>query len=483
LAEGLQINEETKLKIANMDFSKWVIKQKTKSLLNYLNSVVVYLRSMGKLLSKDRLFPINDHFLERSAKWQQWKYFFIKEHWYEPKLKRKFIQKIKDYSPKKINNNECPKDVRRPPKKINIEYFKPVFAMNYNTDPKEKIYLEISKLYINMWELLELFETISYVSSWLINVWYFCVGHRHPLYKIPCYLKELYLDNCSFEGLSLSLRLADHQTWVNKAIAMKLFIKQLTYVEFRKSFRLYFENLDVYFLAWSVIFRHNWKGENLGTEFNKFLRNISKVFCIRHYNFRFFSHAINLFYFSEIKRCIEIQQKTWMMLKSKILVIWSWWVTIPMLYLWIFQKLYFKKLVFYKWIVNIPENLEIVVKLASALKKVVFIRCWFIRFTVIETGGEKLNVKFYPNTRSISNYEGNLALQPFYENALKRKIISRRWAETYVGNFLRRAGLKKLKVRMKDWDFYEKRMKKYFEMVNFPDIIENGCVNSVHEFM
>jgi hypothetical protein len=299
---------------------------------------------------------------------------------------------------------------------------------------------------------------------------------------MPCYLKELYLDNCSFEGLGFNKRLADHQTWVNKAIAMKLFIKQLTNVKFRKDFRLYFENLDVYFLAWSVIFRHNWKQEKLEAKFSEFLKIISKKFCIRNYKFRFFSHFINLFSFNEVERCIEIQQKTWLLLKSKKLVIWSWWVTIPIFYLWIFQKRYFKKLVFHNWIVHIPEKLEKVGRKASAFKRVVFIGCWFIRSTIIKFAGKNHNVEIYPKARSEFSYERNMLFNCSCEDVLKRKIISRRWVETYMESFLIRAGLNKVKLRIKNWDFYEKRVKEYLDMVNFWIIIDNQPINLVHEY-
>jgi hypothetical protein len=373
-------------------------------------------------------------------------------------------------------------DFKRWQKTYSFNDFAPVFTMNYDTNSKEKIVLEISKLCISMWELLQLFETIPYVSSWLIHVWYFTVSHLHHLYKMPCYLKELYLDNCSFEGLGFNDRLEIDQTWTNKVIAMKLFIKQLMHVDFRKSFKLYFENLDIYFLAWNVIFRNNWKEEKPGTVLNKILKHISRIFCLKRYKFRFFSHSINLFSFKEIERCIEIQKKTWLLLKSKKLVILSWWVTIPMFYMWIFQKFYFKKLVFRNWIVRIPDYFQNAWKKASALKKVDFIECWFIWSPIVNFAGRNFNVQIFPNARSEYPYVRNLWLNDFYENILKGKIITRTVAETYIENFIRRAGLKKLLVRMIDWDFYEKRVNEYLDLVNSSYQIQNRCAELVYEF-
>jgi hypothetical protein len=117
-------------------------------------------------------------------------------------------------------------------------------------------------------------------------------------------------------------------------------------IEFKDNFELYFENKDVYFLVWSVIFRNNWKEKRLEDEMDYIKKHISKSFCINMIELKNFSPKLNLFEFEDIKRCIEIQKKTSMLLKSTKLILWNCWISKPMFSYCIAQKGYFSDLVF-----------------------------------------------------------------------------------------------------------------------------------------
>jgi hypothetical protein len=117
-------------------------------------------------------------------------------------------------------------------------------------------------------------------------------------------------------------------------------------IEFKDNFELYFENKDVYFLVWSFIFKNNWKEKRLEAEVDYIKKHISKSFCINMIELKNFSPKLNLFEFEDIKRCIEIQRKTSMLLKSTKLILWNCWITEPMFSYCIAQKGYFSDLVF-----------------------------------------------------------------------------------------------------------------------------------------
>jgi hypothetical protein len=107
----------------------------------------------------------------------------------------------------------------------------------------------------------------------------------------------------------------------------KQFLKQMANIEFKDNFQLYLENKESYFNVWNILLRKDWKDQELKLKIDDFRKHVSKLYCIMSYGFKHLKNKINLFSFDDMKKLIEIQQKTSLFLESTKLVIWNCWVS------------------------------------------------------------------------------------------------------------------------------------------------------------
>jgi hypothetical protein len=147
-------------------------------------------------------------------------------------------------------------------------------------------------------------------------------------------------------------------------------------IEFKKDFKLYFDDVDAYFNVWNMVLRDSWMNENLKENIKRFRRHISRSFPIKSRKYKGFKHKINMFSLTDIKNCIEIQRKTSMFLKNTKLYMWNWMITASIFNLWILQNRHFINTIFENCIIFIPEVAFLMSR--SNLQTIEFREWWFI---------------------------------------------------------------------------------------------------------
>jgi hypothetical protein len=120
----------------------------------------------------------------------------------------------------------------------------------------------------------------------------------------------------------------------------------MTKISFKDNFQLYFEDKDVFFNVWNVIMRNNWEKAEAMFKIEEFKKYVSKRFSLNGYDIYRFDYKLNLFSYDDIKRWIQIQRDTSLLLKSPKLVIMNSWVTEEIFYLCITQKEYYSEVEF-----------------------------------------------------------------------------------------------------------------------------------------
>jgi hypothetical protein len=116
-----------------------------------------------------------------------------------------------------------------------------------------------------------------------------------------CFLEELYINNNDFTILSRNENYNLKAFPGRTTKAMKLFLEQKAYLEFREDFDLYFENQLMYFIVWNIVFKSSWENQEIADRANQFSKHILRTFNVCMYKSKQFNHKINLFTFEEFE--------------------------------------------------------------------------------------------------------------------------------------------------------------------------------------
>jgi hypothetical protein len=355
-----------------IDFLKWTVKHKNSFKNKEASDPVFDLAILNHCLFKFR-YRILGYSTSRKMilNWECCSFFTIQNHWSRPKHIKKFVYRAANQKISHYLNVEMKESTRQKAmmyyqeedfnednynKEKSFKLCRAQVTIDYNINQDEKVVQEVSVISMNMCQMLQLLFSLSGVSSCLIHSCHFELSSGHEWDSIRWELDELYLNNCGFLYIPEIKKEKALSTWGNKVIWVELFIKQLAMIEYKDNFELYFENKDVYFLVLSVIYRNNWREKGLEAEVDYLKRYISKSFWMNMIEIQPFRPKLNLFTFEDIRRCVQIQQKTSILLKSTQLVLWNCWITEPMFYYCLAHKGYFSDIFFIHWVVNIPEQ-------------------------------------------------------------------------------------------------------------------------------
>jgi hypothetical protein len=278
----------------------------------------------------------------------------------------------------------------------------------------------VSSERMNQWDLTEILKNTPLISSMLINVWMFILKPEHSWGSFFWELDELYFNNWAFLA-DINWKVRKKRTWRDQIFAIKLFLKEVSNIEFKEHFELYFQDREMYFLVWNVINRNNWTDQGLDEALQKIKKHVSVSFCTDMIDLKAFKPKINLFLWDEIDRYIKMQRQTSLLLKSNKLVISNCWVTELMFHNWVTQKGYFSELIFRDWVIGVPEC--VYSKCKSDIKFIQFIGCWFFIFEFLKEYKKALPVELGgKNVTEFPDYD-DMTIDPEwgYEDACEHR--------------------------------------------------------------
>jgi hypothetical protein len=360
---------------SKINFVKWLVKGKEELLSSSNDSLINFQDILNNYLSKVKNIPFSNAFQKRVDVWASCQQLnMYNHHWrclkFIKKLKYKVqdgnerrlvCKKLMDYKIKLLKHiEELKNKVDAHDDKFLFKFLHktlpPQFTMDFNLDPIEKVVLEVSTMSMHLCDLIKILQATTCISSCLLHMCALAMGSWHKSDSIDWHLDELYLDNCYFSLQKEGMDENSQIEWSQQIVAIELFLEQMAEINFKDNFQLYFEDKDVFFNIWNVIMRNNWEETKSMSKIEEFKKYVSKNISLNGYDVYKFDHKLNLFSYNDIKKWIQIQQDTSLLLKSTKLVIMNSWVTEPMFYLCITQKEYFSEVVFDEWVVHLPVD-------------------------------------------------------------------------------------------------------------------------------
>lgn len=333
-------------------------------------------------------------------------------------------------------------------KNIRCQYFFLISLLTtFRTQTRNK-FLEVSTIWINMWEFWNLLKAIPFVSSCYLHACCLNLSRDHQVAHLVWNLDELYINSWFFYFIKNYKSVSVPKTPENTIMAIKWFLVQMMNIKFKKNFILYFEDKDTFFSVWNFIYRHKCLEKDFRLRLKSLKRHISRSFTLNSKQVKGFKHELNLFSIEDIWSCIGIQRRTSLFFKCKELWVWNCWVTNTILTFCLLNLRYFSELIIKDWVVQISNR--ILKSFECQISSVKFIRWWFVYW-------DNLFLESIIISTPTISYDKALGQKKLIDFLLKNKISEKEGATCKIVQLLKKRinADRLINIELIDWDFWK----------------------------